>query len=437
MMRTFVRYMSKVTTSTLLQDVSNKQKLFVTDPMSPGSIFFLPNGTKIFNKLVHFIKCQQGNVFQEVITPLIFKQSLWEESGHWANYKEDMFKVTTMDSSKESYGLKPMNCPGHCIMFKKFNHSYQELPIRYSDFSPLHRNEPSGSLSGLTRLRKFHQDDGHIFCHKDQIEQEIINCLNMVDLCYGKIFKFNENSSYSINLSTRPLDHFIGDVEVWNHAEDILKKVLEKKGKKWELNEGDGAFYGPKLDIMVPDHNDKKHQVATIQLDFQLPQRFKLKFKNASNVYETPILIHRAVFGSVERFFALLVEHYKGKWPFWLNPFQARIMPVNTKKPEQIEACRRLKSKLLCEPSDLNDHTMEAIPFNSMKFNVDVDVRSESIGFRIKDAILKNYSYLIIVGDEEVKNNNFSIRTREDRTLSHLTEDEIYEKFSHLTNTYQ
>lgn len=423
-------------------DVSNKQKLYLTDPISPGSIFFLPNGTKIFNKLIQFMKQQQGRLkfgYQEVITPLIFKKSLWEQSGHWENYKDDMFKVEGTDASKEIYGLKPMNCPGHCVIYNRFDHSYNELPLRYSDFSPLHRNEASGALSGLTRVRKFHQDDGHIFCTKEQVESEILNCLKLVDLCYGKVFKFNKDptTNYSINLSTRPKDHYIGELETWNHAEGVLKNVLEKSGKKWQLNEGDGAFYGPKLDIMVPDHTGKSHQVATIQLDFQLPIRFNLKYKDRDNTQKTPIMIHRAVFGSVERFLALLIDHYKGKWPFWLNPYQAMIIPINTKDSNQIEACQRLKKQLAGENELEDDTDLTPIPLNNFRFNIDVDERSEPLGYRIKDAILKHYSYLIIVGEDEVKTGKYSIRTRDDRKLDHLTGKEIYDMFSILERNYK
>ncbi|CAL9737920.1 hypothetical protein MOSE0_M11342 [Monosporozyma servazzii] len=430
--------------ASLIQEIAARQKLYITDPISPGSIFFLPNGTKIFNKLIQFMKLQQQQLlfqYDEVITPLIYKKSLWEKSGHWDNYQEDMFKVDGTDVSKETYGLKPMNCPGHCVMFDRFDHSYQELPIRYTDFSPLHRNEASGALSGLTRLRKFHQDDGHIFCSKEQIESEIINCLKLIDLCYNQVFKLNgtpgNKSGYSINLSTRPIDHYIGDIEVWNDAENVLKTILEKIDKPWELNEGDGAFYGPKLDIMVPDHNGKSHQVATIQLDFQLPQRFDLKFKNQNNEYERPIMIHRAVFGSIERFMALLIEHYKGKWPFWLNPCQAVIIPIKTDNAKQVDQCRRLRQRLSGEINEKDTEFLKPVPFNNHKFNVDIDERSESVGYRIKDALSKDYSYLIIVGENEAATNSFSVRTREDRTVHNLTEDQIYEKFCDLERNYE
>ncbi|QLQ79911.1 hypothetical protein HG537_0C05600 [Torulaspora globosa] len=435
-----IRYSTKVKTPTnagTAHEVSNKQRIFFTDPVSPGSIFFLPNGTKIFNKLLQFMKLQQQHKygFEEVVTPLIYRKSLWEQSGHWDNYKDDMFRVMGSDTSKEEYGLKPMNCPGHCVIFKRFDRSYNELPVRLSDFSPLHRNEASGALSGLTRVRKFHQDDGHIFCTPEQVEEEIIKCLKLVDLCYTKIFPLAESSqsdAYSLELSTRP-DNFIGDIEIWNHAENVLKGILIKSGKEWEINEADGAFYGPKIDIKVSDKTGKSHQIATIQLDFQLPERFDLRYKDRDNTYKRPIMIHRAVFGSLERFLAMLIDKNEGKWPFWLNPRQAMIIPVNTKQTAQVDASRKLLSYLRHEGDPNNDRP---VPLNSFHFNVDIDERAEPVGYRIKDALTKDYSYLIIIGDKEVESSKYAVRTRQDRTLEHLTSEEIFAKFSDLERRY-
>lgn len=441
--RIWLRFHSVKTPATVTNALSHKQKLFLTDAVSPGSIFFLPNGTRVFNKLVSFIKLQQEHLFgfQEVITPLIYRKSLWQTSGHWDNYKDDMFQVTTRDGTKEEYGLKPMNCPGHCIMFQKLDHSYNELPIRYSDLSPLHRNEASGALSGLTRVRKFHQDDGHIFCTSDQVESEIVSCLKLVDLCYSKIFPYLltkdcDREGYKICLSTRPEDNFIGDVEVWNHAENLLKSVLLKSGQRWEIKEGDGAFYGPKLDIMIPDHTGKEHQVGTIQLDFQLPQRFNLKYKDKDNSYKVPIMIHRAVFGSLERFMSMLMDSTNGNWPFWLNPYQACIIPVNTQKPKQLEASRSL-SLLLRGVVHHSGEDIEPVKLNSFHFNVDIDERSEPVGYRIKSAIMKKYSYVIVIGDEETETGKYSVKKRDDRTnIEKLTADEILQKFKNLEKNY-
>lgn len=418
-------------------DVSAKQQLFMTDPVSPGSVFFLPNGTKIFNKLVNFMKLQQQNKFgfQEVITPLIYRKSLWEQSGHWENYKEDMFRVEGQDLQKEEYGLKPMNCPGHCMVFKRFARSYNELPLRYSDFSPLHRNEASGALSGLTRVRKFHQDDGHIFCTPEQVESEITKCIKMLDLCYTKVFPLgrgNTPTDYELRLSTRP-EHYVGDVSVWNHAEAILEGILNKSGKVWSINAGDGAFYGPKIDVLLADHNNKQHQVATIQLDFQLPERFDLKYKDKDNTFKRPIMIHRAVFGSVERFMAMLIDSNEGKWPFWLNPHQCMIVPLNTKNEALVHKANDLARALRGEDTPAN----EPVKLNSFHFNVDIDDRAEPTGYRIKEAIEKNYSFLIMVGTKEIESGKYAIRTRESRDLEHLTLDEIIQKFSNLESNFK
>ncbi|CEP61643.1 threonine--tRNA ligase MST1 LALA0_S03e07514g [Lachancea lanzarotensis] len=424
------------TVANVSHNVSAKQQLYITDPISPGSIFFLPNGTKVFNKLVNFMKLQQQHKFgfQEVMSPLIYRKSLWERSGHWENYKEDMFRVEGQDIEKEEYGLKPMNCPGHCIIFKSSSRSYNELPLRYSDFSPLHRNEASGALSGLTRVRKFHQDDGHIFCTPDQVESEIKSSLELVDLCYTRIFRLGLNgtaTTYSLRLSTKPENH-IGSPEVWDKAESVLRNILESSGKKWSVSEGDGAFYGPKIDVILTDHRGKAHQVATIQLDFNLPERFDLKFKDKDNNYKRPIMIHRAVFGSLERFMAMLIDSNNGKWPFWLSPHQCMIIPLNTKDEGMVQKAKEITSILRGEntPVDI------PVKLNSLHFNVDVDDRAEPAGYRIKDAIMKNYSYLIMVGAKEIESGKYAIRSRESRELSHLSIDQIMNKFRDLEENY-
>ena len=263
-----------------------QQKLFTSSIYSPGSPIFLPNGARIFNRLVDFLRKQYVHYgFQEVITPTIYKKSLWAKSGHLENYVDDMYTVTSSSparadpvanaekSEEDEYGLKPMNCPGHCLIFDSQVWSYRDLPVRYADFSPLHRNEISGALSGLTRVRRFHQDDGHIFCRPSQIEQEIRSTLEFVAYTY-KVLRLG---SYRLALSTRPEAH-MGSTTEWDAAEDALKRALDACGQSWELNEGDGAFYGPKIDIILKDSDGKEHQTATIQLDFQLPKRFDLRY---------------------------------------------------------------------------------------------------------------------------------------------------------------
>lgn len=413
-----------VSTSVTNLSIATRQQLYMIDPVTPGSIFFLPHGTRIFNKLISFMKIQQRKYgFEEVITPLIYKKSLWERSGHWENYKDDMFRVEGNDLAKEEYGLKPMNCPGHCIVFDRFERSYQELPMRLSDFSSLHRNESSGSLSGLTRVRRFHQDDGHIFCSIEQVGEEIASQLKMIDEVY-KTFDIND---IEILLSTRP-EEFIGDLEEWNQAEDVLRDILNKSSIPFKINEGDGAFYGPKIDIILKDSNNKQHQAATIQLDFQLPHRFELKYNSDQNgVIKRPIMIHRAVFGSLERFLAILIDHFNGKWPFWLSPRQAIIIPVNSKNVEYAQKILKEINNDLSEVPELVDH----------KFYIDIDSRTETVGTRIRDAVQKGYSYIIMVGDKEVKSEKVSIRALSETKSKIITPKEVREMFINLEKMYE
>lgn len=420
--------------------LSNKQRLFMTDPVSPGSIFFLPHGTRLFNKLVSFMKNQQARYgFEEIITPLIYKTQLWEQSGHWENYKDDMFKVQGFNKSREEdesglheYGLKPMNCPGHCIVYSQFDRSYQDLPVRFSDFSSLHRNEASGALSGLTRVRRFHQDDGHIFCTMDQINHEIANTIKLIKDTY-RVFGVTEKNDITYFLSTRP-EQYLGDVSTWERAESQLKELLDKSvgSEKWSIREGDGAFYGPKIDVLLQDAFGKKHQVGTVQLDFQLPSRFDLKFvSNDGSRSNRPIMIHRAIFGSLERFIAILMDHYQGKWPFWINPRQAMIIPVNE---SHVEAAKKLQKQL---QGDILNEDVQISPITGYNFYVDIDDRNETVGNRIKDAIQKSYSYILMIGDKDIEKGTVAIRSRDNRKIENLTPTEIYEKFIKLEKAFQ
>lgn len=368
------------------------------------------------------MKTQQRQYgFEEVITPLIYRKTLWEKSGHWENYKEDMFKVDGVDLEKEAYGLKPMNCPGHCIIFDRFDRSYAELPLRLSDFSSLHRNESSGSLSGLTRVRRFHQDDGHIFCTKDQIKAEIEASLKMINEVYN-IFKI---PGYKLLLSTRP-ESFIGELSEWNDAEAALKEVLETTGQPWTINEGDGAFYGPKIDVILKDHTGKEHQAATIQLDFQLPHRFNLKYNSTENgVKLQPIMIHRAVFGSLERFLAILIDHFNGVWPFWLSPRQALIVPVSS---NHLEFAQQVKAQL-------NNDASNAI--NDYKFHIDIETRNETVGNKIKEAIKRGYTYIIMIGDKEIESGMIALRKSTERKTETLTVEEVRQRFIDLEKSYE
>lgn len=300
--------------------IGKEQELFFFHELSPGSCFFLPNGTRIYNTLLDFLKKEyHARGYQEVITPNMFNTKVWETSGHWQNYAENMF---SLDIEKEKFALKPMNCPGHCLLFDMRDRSYKELPFRVADFGVLHRNEASGALTGLTRVRRFQQDDAHIFCRKDQIENEFSDLFDFLEKVYG-ICGFD----FKLKLSTRP-EKYLGKVEDWDQAEKNLSNALEKfVPGKWELNPGDGAFYGPKIDITISDALRRNHQCATIQLDFQLPERFKLRYRTGNDEdfiqnddgsiekgFDRPVIIHRAILGSLERFIAIVTEHFGGKW---------------------------------------------------------------------------------------------------------------------------
>lgn len=300
--------------------IGQNQDLFFFHELSPGSCFFQAKGAHVYNKLVDFIKSEYWKRgFQEVITPNLYNAKLWKTSGHWEHYSDDMFKIQV---EKEEFGLKPMNCPGHCLIFDHGIRSWKELPLRMADFGVLHRNELSGALTGLTRVRRFQQDDAHIFCRPDQVKSEIVSALDFLKAVYDT-FGF----TYQLNLSTRP-EKFLGEISHWDAAEKALAESLNEAGLKWKLNPGDGAFYGPKIDITVTDALRRNHQCATLQLDFQLPIRFNLAYIDDKSEKVKPVMLHRAILGSVERMIAILTENFGGKWPFWLSPRQAMVVPV-------------------------------------------------------------------------------------------------------------
>ncbi|CAH1997183.1 unnamed protein product [Acanthoscelides obtectus] len=334
--------------------IGKEQELFFFHELSPGSCFFQPRGAHIYNTLIDFIKKEyRKRGFQEVVTPNIFNAKLWQTSGHWAHYSENMF---SFDVEKDKFALKPMNCPGHCLIFDNRVRSWRELPLRLADFGVLHRNELSGALTGLTRVRRFQQDDAHIFCAAEQVKQEMAGCLDFLKRVYG-VFGFK----FDLCLSTRP-EKYMGDIAIWDSAEEALKESLDAFGQPWRLNPGDGAFYGPKIDITIQDALKRSHQCATIQLDFQLPIRFSLSYlvnittysfhhcfyvtvdiSNNNNNLFTSITNHRAVYGSVERMIAILTESFAGKWPFWLSPRQVMIVPVG---PMFDDYAEQVKQKL-------------------------------------------------------------------------------------------
>ena len=403
--------------------------------MSPGSPLLLPNGAYMFQRLQDFLRAQYPQFgYKEVITPTIYKKSLWERSGHWENYADDMFSVQGRGATgqtenaqvgeDEEFGLKPMNCPGHCLLFWNEGElkSYRDLPVRYADFSALHRNEISGSLTGLTRVRRFHQDDAHIFCRPDQILSEIEQTLKFVGMVYDT---FNLGP-YKLVLSTRPEDHFIGTEEEWNRAEEQLTTALDNSGREWAINKGDGAFYGPKIDIILKDAMGKEHQTATIQLDFQLPQRFDLQYQaspeeleagpvsagdtNLPSTMRRPVIVHRAIYGSLERFMALLIEHYAGKFPLWLSPRPALVVTLND-DPDVLAYAARVQAVLAGTPVPENPNTPTQInqskpkpqKLNLIHLPIDIDSSARPLGRKLQEARRKQYNHIIVVGREEVE----------------------------------
>ncbi|KAI9271426.1 threonyl-tRNA synthetase [Sporodiniella umbellata] len=390
-------------------------------PVSPGSIFMLPHGTRIVRKLQAFLRAEYRRYgYEEVMTPLIYKKDLWETSGHWQNYKDDMYMVqggVKEEGDDEGlFGLKPMNCPGHCLIFDSTPKSYRDLPIRLADFSPLHRNEASGALSGLTRVRRFHQDDAHIFCGPEHMAAEITSCLSFVDRVY-QAFDFPH---YDLTLSTRP-ENSMGELEEWNKAEDALKASLDATGRQWSIKEGDGAFYGPKIDIMVKDSAGRSHQTATIQLDFQLPQRFKLSYVDEHDQAQTPVIVHRAILGSVERMMAILIEHTGGRWPFWLSPRQGVVIPVSSQFADYAQQ--------VADALAQGSHGSEAHYF------VDVD-RSprDRLNKMIRQAQLQQYNFIFVVGQKEMDEGTVNVRTRQGEVLGTMGVEKVRAMFRQMTD---
>ncbi|ORM42022.1 putative threonine-tRNA ligase [Babesia sp. Xinjiang] len=383
---------------------------------SPGSCFWLPNGAKIYNRLVDFMRENYRlRGYQEVITPNIFSCELWKTSGHYDNYKENMYMFTV---DELEWGMKGMNCPGHCLMFKHMNPSYRQLPLRLADFGVLHRNELTGSLSGLTRVRRFQQDDAHVFCTTEQIGDEVLLILKFIDDVYS-LFNFK----YSFKLSTKPTKA-LGDDELWNKAESGLKDALEKCGRPWTLNPGDGAFYGPKIDVILLDSLEREHQCGTVQLDFNLPIRFNLGYRDKDDEatdckrgFSRPVIIHRAIFGSVERFIAIVIEHLKGKLPFWLSPTQVAILPISDK---HLSYSENIYKKLL-----------------HLGYNCYVDSSANTMNKKIKLNQAQRYNYMLIIGDREVETVTVSLRTMESQANEILTLDELYAKLEEDAKAYK
>lgn len=350
---------------------------------APGAPFWLPKGQTVFRILSDKMRNYNlRNGYVEVGTPQMFRKDLWETSGHWDHYRENMF---IFDDEETQIGLKAMNCPSHMLIFKNERRSYRELPLRMHDQGVLHRNEKSGALSGLTRVRKFCQDDAHLFVTPEQIEPELRKLLTMAKNTY-EVFGMKFSKVY---LSTRP-DDYMGELEMWNTAEASLEKVIKEAEIRFEINAGDGAFYGPKIDFIIEDALGREWQTATVQLDFQLPVRFDLKYIDANNEFKTPIVIHRAIYGSLERFIGVLIEHYAGAFPTWLAPVQVHVINLGE---SHLEYAAAVHKKLLA--AGVRSH---------------LDVRNESVNYKIRDGELQKVPYMLVLGDRELENGTVTVR---------------------------
>ena len=357
--------------------------LFMMSEYGPGFPFWLPNGMILRNILENYwyeTHTKRGYKFAK--TPIILSKDLWEYSGHWANYHENMYTTNVDD---KVFAIKPMNCPGAMLIFKNGFFSYKDLPYRLGELGLVHRHEASGALNGLFRVRSFTQDDAHIFMTEDQIESEIIELIEFIDEFYNKF-----GLEYTIELSTRP-EKFIGEISAWDKSEEALKKAVTKANKEYVINEGDGAFYGPKLDFHVRDSINRTWQCATIQLDMNLPERFDLTYVDSDGSKKRPVMLHRVIFGAVERFIGILIEHYAGAFPLWLAPVQVKVIPVNNEF--HLSYAKKVVNKLI-----------------DLGFRVEGDYREEKLGYRIREAQVNKIPLQIVIGDNEIENKSLNIR---------------------------
>jgi threonyl-tRNA synthetase len=356
--------------------------LFTFSEVSPGSVFWLPPGTAIFNTLVDLNRRMQAERgYVEVQTPLLYESSLWETSGHWGKYKENIFVAPY---EEREFGLKPMNCPGHAHLFSLQRWSYRDLPFRCAEPGHLHRREPSGTLHGLLRVRHFVQDDAHIFCTEDQIEEEVARCLSFGYDIY-RMFDFPVHAE----LSTRP-DNRLGTDEFWDRAEGMLERALQREGIEYTIAAGEGAFYAPKIDLHMTDSLGRSWQLGTVQLDYNMPERFGLTYVGADNAEHMPVMIHRALFGSFERFIGILIEHYAGEFPLWLTPVQAAVLPLADR---HVDYAREVEAALA-----------------AAGLRAEVDDRTESVGRKIREAELRKIPYMLVVGDREAEQGAVALR---------------------------
>src|SRR3954468_20988514 len=379
--------------------------LFTFSEVSPGAAFWLPNGTAVYNALVALSR-EMGTPrgYTEVNTPQIYDSSLWETSGHWGKYREHMFLTQAED---RPMAVKPMNCPGHAHLFGLQQWSYRDLPVRYSEPGQLHRNELSGALHGLMRVRRFAQDDAHIFCTEEQIQEEVAACLDFAFATY-RIFGLDPH----LELSTRP-DNRLGDDAMWDRAEGALQRALDSQGLDYTVNEGDGAFYGPKIDLHVTDSLGRSWQLGTVQLDYQMPERFGLTYTGADNAEHTPVMIHRALMGSYERFIGILLEHTGGELPVWLTPVQAIVLPIADRHNDAAEGVRD--------------------ELRTAGVRVEVDDRTESVGRKIRDAELQKIPYMLVIGDREAEDGTVAVREHRHGDSGSVSVEEFAERVTHET----
>ncbi|MBO8142185.1 MAG: threonine--tRNA ligase [Firmicutes bacterium] len=358
--------------------------LFSFRDEAPGFIFWHPKGYQLYRTLVDFSReLQEPRGYQEVSTPWIYRVSLWQTSGHWDHYKDNMFLA---DAGGEAVGVKPMNCPGHCLLYSQSVRSYRDLPLKFSEYGPLARYEPSGTLHGALRVRGMHQDDAHIFLREDQIEEQIAEVLELVDEVYRAF-----GMEYTVKLSTRP-DDYMGDLATWERAEEALERALQAAGRPYTVNAGDGAFYGPKLDFDVTDALGRKWQCATVQLDFQMPERFGLTYVDRDGQHRRPVMIHRAIMGTLERFIGILVEHFAGAFPVWLAPVQVRVLPIGEDHKAYAERVRWELARA--------------------RIRAEVDGRNEKIGYKIREAQVQQIPYMLVIGGKEAAAGTVAVRHR-------------------------
>lgn len=360
--------------------------LFQIFPQAPGAAFWTPKGTTLYNTLEAFVKERQQEAFQEIKTPLLYNKKLWEQSGHWGKYKENMFLVLDNETGEHDMSLKPMNCPSHHVLYASEKHSYRELPVRYVTFDVLHRNELSGALSGLTRVRQFSQDDCHVYLREDQIESEVEFLMDFI-LGYYDTFGLEAK----LKFATRP-EQRIGSDELWDRAEGALRAALESTGRPYELKEGDGAFYGPKIDFDVTDSIGRSWQLGTIQLDYNAPERFDLTYTGEDNAPHRPVVIHRAVSGSFERFIAILIEHFGGAFPVWLAPEQVRVIPIAI---------------------DYNEHAQALVArLKAAGVRATLDARNETLNYRVREGEVEKIPYMCVIGRREAEEQTVALRSR-------------------------